>query len=82
MRNKSANILMIVLVGMILHGCASQSKNSQYAICPVCNKTIEKDTDFTRKYKGVRYYFDRASCEVQFKKNAKQFTGRKNMMVK
>ena len=82
MRKRHAIILMIALTGLILYGCAAQSKSSQYAICPVCNRTVEKDTDFTRKYKGVTYYFDKASCEVMFKKNAKQYTGRKNDMSK
>ena len=82
MRKRNASMLMIVLVALILHGCAAQSKSSQYAVCPVCNKTIEKDTDFTRKYKGVTYYFDKESCYLIFKKNAKQYTARKSNMSK
>jgi YHS domain-containing protein len=82
MRKRHAIMLLIVLAGLILYGCAAQSQSSQYAICPVCNKTVEKDTDFTRRYKGVTYYFDKASCEVIFKKNAKQYTARKSNMSK
>ena len=82
MRKSTTNMLMIVLVGLILYACAAQSKSSQYAVCPVCNKTVEKDTDFTRKYKGVTYYFDKESCQLLFKKKASQYTGRKNMMTK
>lgn len=82
MRKKNSSMLLLVLVGLILHACAAQTKSPQYAVCPVCNKTVEKDTDFTRRYKGVTYYFDKASCELIFKKNAKQYTARKSNMSK
>ena len=82
MRKRNASILLVLLTGLILSACSVQSKGPQYAVCPVCNKTVEKDTDFTRKYKGVTYYFDKASCELLFKKNAKQFTARKSNMSK
>ncbi len=82
MKKQSANILILVLVILILQACNAQPKSPQYAVCPVCNKTVEKDTDFTRKYKGVTYYFDKESCYILFKKNSKQFTGRKNNMTK
>jgi YHS domain-containing protein len=82
MRKRNATMLMLVLVALILHACAAQPKSPQYAICPVCNKTVEKDTDLTRKYKGVTYYFDKESCELLFKQNTKKYTGRKNNMTK
>jgi len=82
MRKKNANLLIVTLVCLILQACAAQPKSPQYAVCPVCNKTVDKDTDLTRKYQGVTYYFDKESCQLLFKKNSKQYTGRKNNMTK